>query len=118
MAIAPLLDTEQKTRVLLIDENPIFLKTAAGFLKRQKGMVVLDPSSLGSAGLASISRLRRISPAVRIIVMALVDSPTYRDACLGAGADDFVAKSDIVSELLPAIRRTASLSLGEMDQRL
>jgi DNA-binding NarL/FixJ family response regulator len=141
MAIAQLLDTEQKTRVLLIDENPIFLKTAAGFLKRQKGMVVLrtsptlesaligardfgpsvivlDPSSLGSAGLASIARLRRISPAVRIIVMALVDSPTYRDACLGAGADDFVAKSDIVSELLPAIRRTASLSLGDMDQRL
>jgi DNA-binding response OmpR family regulator len=50
---------------------------------------------------------------VRIIVMALVDSPTYRDACLGAGADDFVAKSDIISELLPSIHRVAPRTLGE-----
>ena len=141
MAIAPMVYTERKTRVLLIDENPVFLKTAAGFLKRQRGIVVLrtsatlesaligardfrpsvivlDPSSLDSAGLEAIARLRKVSPGVSIIVMTLIDSPTYRDAALSAGADGFVAKSDLVAELLPAIHRLAPRPMAGLDQRL
>lgn len=136
-----MMEIDRKTRVLLIDENPVFLKTAAGFLKRQNGMVVLrtsptlesaligardfnpsvvvlDPSSLGTAGLGIITRLRKVSPGVRVIVMALVDSPTYRHASLAAGADGFVAKSDIVSELLPAIQRAAPPARMELGHRV
>ena len=120
----------QTIRVLLIDENPMFLQAATGFLQRQPGLVVLrtaarleaaligardfqpsvivlDPSTSGVGGLEIIPRLRTISPDVRVVVLALIDSKTYRDAVLAAGADGFVSKSNMLPDLLPAIRLAA-----------
>ena len=117
----------QTIRVLLIDENQMFLQAATGFLQRQAGLVVLrtaarleaaligardfqpsvivlDPSTSGIGGLEIIPRLRTISPDVRVVVLALIDSTTYRDAVLAAGADGFVSKSNMLTDLLPAIR--------------
>ncbi len=115
-------------RVLLIDENPLFLQAATGFLQRQTGLVVLrtaarldaaligtrdfqpgvivlDPSTCGIGGLEIISRLRSMSLDVGVIVLALMDSTTYRQAANAAGADGFVSKANMVVDLLPAIRR-------------
>ena len=130
MATLQMVDSDREIRVLLIDDNPVFLQTATGFLERQEwafalhasdsvetalsraaefnpGVIVFDPSGLGSAGLDIISGLRRDFPRARVIAMALVDSPTYHHACLAAGADGFVAKADLVSGLLPAILEAA-----------
>ena len=118
----------QNIRVLVVDENPLFLRVTTGFLQRQAGLagfrtaasigaalaevrdfqpavIVLDPSTKGLNGLWIIPRLRAMLPNVRIIVLALIDSPTYREAALNVGADGFVSKSDMVTDLLPAIRR-------------
>ncbi len=133
MATLHMVDPDREIRVLLIDSNPVFLHTATGFLERQgrsfalqtsgsveaalpraaafnPGVIVFDPSGLGSAGLETISGLRRDFPGVRVIAMALVDSPTYHHACLVAGADGFVSKADLASGLLPAILGAAPVS--------
>ena len=129
MATLQMVDSGQEIRVLLIDDNPVFLQTATGFLERHgrafalqtsgsveaalsraaefnPGVIVFDPSGSGSAGLDIVSGLRRDFPGARVIAMALVDSMTYHHACLAAGADGFVSKSDLVSGLLPAILGT------------
>lgn len=128
-----MVDLDSEIRVLLIDDNPVFLQTATGFLGRQEGMfalqtsdsvetvlsgagefnpgvIVFDPSGLGAAGLETIARLRGNFPEARVVVMALVDSPTYHHACFAAGADGFVSKADLVSGLLPAILGSAPAS--------
>ena len=118
----------QTLRVLLIDENPVFMQAATAFLQRQAGFVtlrtaatleaglvgardfrpaviVIDPNNSSLDGLAIIPRIRTVLPLVGIVVLALIDSPTYRDASLATGADCFVSKSTMAVDLLPAIRR-------------
>ncbi len=113
-----------------MDENPLFLRAATNFLQRQEELVVLrtaarvevalvgardfrptvivlDPGAFRLDGLGIIPRLRTVLPDVRIVVLALLDSATYREAALAVGADCFVSKSDMVTDLLPAIRRAA-----------
>jgi len=46
-------------------------------------------------------------PKVGIIALTVLDTNGYRQAALAAGADDFVAKASLDTDLLPAIRRVA-----------
>ena len=121
-------DRGQALRVLLIDENPVFMHAATAFLQRQAGFVtlrtaatleaalvgardfrpaviVIDPNNASMEGLAIIPRIRTVLPQVGIVVLALIDSPTYRDASIANGADCFVSKSSMAADLLPAIHR-------------
>jgi DNA-binding NarL/FixJ family response regulator len=41
-------------------------------------------------------------------VLTLLESDEYREMVLEAGADAFVGKSTLVTELMPAIRRVAT----------
>ena len=120
----------QRIRVLLMDENPVFMRAATAFLQRQEWLVVLrtaakfeaalvgardfqpavivlDPSTSGLGGLGIIPRLRTVLSDVGIVVLALIDSTTYQDASIAVGANGFVSKSSMVIDLLPAIRRAA-----------
>jgi DNA-binding NarL/FixJ family response regulator len=115
-------------RVLLVDNSPTFLRITARFLEEQEGIVVVGATGsdqeylaqasswrphvmvvdLGTPGLTNletVARLRMMMPDVRIIAMSQVRSTRYREAALAAGADDFVLKAALVSDLLPAIRR-------------
>jgi DNA-binding NarL/FixJ family response regulator len=119
---------DPKIRVLLVDDNQTFLRVAADFLQRHDELVVvgiaqegeealaqtqdlqphvilLDLDMPGSNGIEMISRLRVMTPQVRIIILTLLDSSIYRQATLAAGADDFVQKAALTTDLLPAIRR-------------
>ena len=117
-----------KTRVLLVDDNRAFLKIAAEFLGRtpelalvgtlsqgkealarvqvlQPHVVVVDMDMPDISGLELIGCLRSELPQVGIIALTLLSGEAYRGAVLGAGADDFVSKTALVTDLLPAIRR-------------
>ena len=114
---------EHAVRVLLIDENPDFLSAATAFLRRQEGLVlttaklevalagvrdfqpdviVIDPNVPRFGGLDVVRRLRMVLPKAKIVVLALIDSDTYRDASMAAGADVFVSKANVAAALLPA----------------
>ncbi|MFC2037186.1 response regulator transcription factor [Chloroflexota bacterium] len=118
-----------RTQILLVDANADFLHVATGFLQRygdlhvvgavggaeealaqaqdlQPHVVLLDLDMPNLTGLRTIPRLRELLPRVGIITLALSNGSAYREAALAAGADDFVSKTALVTELLPAIRRT------------
>jgi len=68
-------------------------------------VILLDLNMPGLSGLETIPRLRDMLPEVGIIALTLLDPRTYRQAALAAGAEDFVAKANLTTDLLPAIRR-------------
>jgi DNA-binding NarL/FixJ family response regulator len=123
--------------VLLIDNNPGFLRILTSFLERYgRGHVIVAGTALGGKdgltkayrlrpqvvlvdlgmsdlhGLEAIPQLRSMLPDAGIIALTLLDSGSYRDAALAAGADDFVSKVGLDTDLLPAIFR-----LGEAGRR-
>ena len=60
---------------------------------------------LDRPGLETTSRLRKMLPGVGIIALSLLEGNAYRQAALAAGADDLVRKTELITDLLPAIRR-------------
>ena len=68
-------------------------------------VILLDLMMPGVGGLEIIPRLRAILPNVGIIALTLLDTSSYRSAALAAGADVFIAKSAMSTDLLPAIQQ-------------
>jgi two-component system nitrate/nitrite response regulator NarL len=122
--------------VLLVDDNPTFLRVAARFLQSHEGVnvvgtanggqealtktqtlrpqvILLDLAMPDLPGLQAIPRLRELSPQTGIIALTLLDTSGYRQAALSAGADDFIPKAALNTDLLPAIQRVAQVSRGD-----
>jgi DNA-binding NarL/FixJ family response regulator len=116
------------TSVLLVDDNPTLLRILRRFLGEEEGLLVvgtagsgeealgkarelqpqvilLDLAMPGMDGLNTIPRLRSVLPGVGIIVLTVLEANGYREAALAAGADDFVTKADLSTDLVPAIHR-------------
>ena len=128
-----------RVSVLLVDDSAVFLDAARQFLQGhcaeevtvvgtagggdraivqaealRPQVVVLDLRMPGMTGLEMIPRLRALLPAVRIVMLTQLEPQGYREAALAAGADEFVSKVRMDSDLLPAIRRVAQ-ALGSAD---
>lgn len=116
--------------VLLVDDNPAFLRIATRFLQvhddilvigaagggeealalaqdLQPDVVLIDLAMPGLSGLATIPLLRAMLPEVGIIALTVLDIKSYRQAALEAGANDFVPKASLNTDLPPIIRRVA-----------
>jgi DNA-binding NarL/FixJ family response regulator len=117
-------------RILFIAGNPTFQPVVTRFLERcdelslvgtvwgsemvlaqalelRPQVILLDLDTSDRTGLATISGLRAARPAAGIIALSLLGADGYRQAVLAAGADDLVLKSNLRTDLLPAIRRAA-----------
>jgi DNA-binding NarL/FixJ family response regulator len=114
--------------VMLVDDSPIFLHCAKRFLQKRQDVVVVGTVSGGKwainlaqnlrpdvalidlsmpdpPGLELIPRLREALPNIGIIALTLLDTDDYRKAALAAGADDFVSKNTMNTDLIPAIQK-------------
>lgn len=117
-------------RVLLIDDNPTFLRIATRFLNENNDgqfkvvgairdgnrvvsmaqdlraeVILLDLNMPELPGLDIIPWLREAVPDAAIVVLSLMDATGYQQAALAAGAAGFVSKAKMSTDLLPAIRR-------------
>ena len=117
--------------VLLVDDSPLFLEQTRAWLSRQEGLEVVGSATSAADGMALAARLR---PRVvlmdidmpdmngieatrrvksqhappRVVMLTLYGNRDYREAAAEAGADGFVSKSDLATELLPCLRRACS----------
>jgi DNA-binding NarL/FixJ family response regulator len=113
-------------RILLVDDSPYFLEAAREFLNLHESLTVVDTATeeqdaiakslatrpdvilldinLGYlSGLELIPIFRQNLPQVKIVALSMMDPGSYRAAALQAGADEFVQKSRMHHELIPAV---------------
>jgi DNA-binding NarL/FixJ family response regulator len=98
-ALRGLLDTEFGTVVMVADEASLL--EGAGRLRPD--VAVVDLSLAGDRGLGWLRALRQRCPDTRVIVLSVHDEQTVRRAVMEAGADAFVLKRAIATDLLAAI---------------
>ncbi len=72
-------------------------------------VIVIDLDTPNRESLELVSQLHKTLPQASIVGLSLLQIAGYRQAVLKAGASDVVFKSNLSTELLPAIRRVASL---------
>lgn len=112
--------------VLIIDDNPTFLRLASAILNRhpqiktvgtilggkdgleiaarlKPDVALIDLVMPDLPGLEVISRLRETAPETGVVALTMFDEEAYRQAALEAGADELVRKDNIGTDLLPAI---------------
>jgi two-component system secretion response regulator SsrB len=94
-----LLDTAFGSVVMVADETS--MQEAAERLGPDVAVVDLSLARAGS--LNWLRALRERCPGLKVVVLSVHDEPTVRQAALDAGADAFVLKRSIVTDLLPAV---------------
>jgi DNA-binding NarL/FixJ family response regulator len=126
------MDGKRAITVFLVDSNSTFLRIIEQFLREQDALevvgatpggvgalgqikalqpdlVLIDPFAIDAPGLEGVAHVREAVPQAAIIVTTLLNidggRDGYRQAVLGAGADDFVPKDSLAADLLPAISR-------------
>jgi DNA-binding NarL/FixJ family response regulator len=112
---------------LIVDDNPKFLEAAKRFLSsdpmveligtavsgqealdiiqdKSPDLVIIDLAMPGLDGLEVTRQVKtQFSPPPQVVILTLYDNEEYRSASRLAGADGFVAKSDIGTHLIPQI---------------
>jgi DNA-binding NarL/FixJ family response regulator len=115
-------------RIILVDDSPEFLESAAHFLSIQPSIQIVGRALSGTEALEQAARLQpdlvlvdwampemngleaarclKAQPAApRVIVLTLYDTPRYRAAAQAAGTDGFVNKADFGAQLMPLIHK-------------
>jgi len=120
----------KRASILIVDNNAIFRRATTVFLQQNHSdevvivgtateskealsqakvlrpqVVLVELCMPGLSGVDFIPRLRMTVPETRIIALTLLDVSGYRQSALAAGADDFLSKTRLDTDLLPAIRR-------------
>ncbi len=98
-SVRGLLETVFEAVVMVADENSL-LESAR---RLQPTLAVVDLSLARSNNLQWLQRLRAGSPILKIIVVSVHDEPSVRRSCLEAGANGFVLKRAIGTDLLPTV---------------
>lgn len=109
-------------KILLIDDSIDFLESLKRFLaahadfevaaatgsaregielarRLKPDVVITDIAMPQMNGLEAASILKRLPEAPTVVILTLYDTPEYRDAAAAAGADAFIAKSELTSKL-------------------
>jgi len=94
-----LLATAFGTVVMVADEESLL----DGTERLQPDVVVVDLSLAQDSGLGWLKSLRRHCPELKVIVLSVHDEQSVRRAAMEAGADAFVLKRAIATDLLSAV---------------
>jgi DNA-binding NarL/FixJ family response regulator len=94
-----LLETEFDVVVMVSDE----VSLCESATRMKPTVVLVDLSLTPGDGLGLVRRLRERFPELNLIVLSVHNEPNVSRAILEAGANSFVLKSSIATDLLPAI---------------
>jgi DNA-binding NarL/FixJ family response regulator len=124
------LEGECEIRLLFMAGNPTFRPVVTRFLEQcdelsvvgtlsgseqvvaqardlRPQVILLDMDTSDRTGLQTIADLHASLPGAGIVALSLLCAGSYRQVVLDAGANDLVLKSNLRTDLLPAIRRAA-----------
>jgi DNA-binding NarL/FixJ family response regulator len=99
--VRTLLETAFGTVIMVADTASLL----EGASRVQPDVAIVDLSLARDGDLDWLGEVRRRCPGLRVIVLSVHDEKSVRRAAMAAGADAFVVKRSIASDLLPAIDR-------------
>jgi two-component system nitrate/nitrite response regulator NarL len=131
---------EPRTRVLVIDDHPLFRKGVADLIDMapslelvgeaadgasgirvaqvtEPDLILLDLNMKGLDGIATLKRLRELDLDARVVVLTVSDSEEDVVAALRAGADGYLLKDMEPEEILAGLERVTQGRLV-MSERL
>ncbi len=94
-----LLESAFGSVVMVSDETSLL----EGASRLRPDVAVVDLSLAHDRSLDWLHALRNRCPGTKVIVLSVHDEPNIRRAALAAGADAFVLKRALVTDLLPAV---------------
>src|SRR6202790_4100065 len=120
--------TEQKKRVVVVDDHPLFRDRLSQLINHELDMevcgesetaeqaiqlirrltpdlAIVDITLKGSSGLELIKGIRALSIGIPILVLSMHEESLYAERALRAGAKGYITKHRASHELLLAIRR-------------
>jgi DNA-binding NarL/FixJ family response regulator len=120
--------TEQKKRVVIVDDHPLFRDRLSQLINHEADMqvcgesetaeqaiqlvrrvtpdlAIVDISLKGSSGLELIKGIRALSIGIPILVLSMHEESLYAERALRAGATGYITKNQGADEVLAAIRR-------------
>ncbi len=74
-----------------------------GAARLQPDVAIVDLSLAHDCGLGWLRAVRERCPGLKVIVLSVHDEQSVRRAAMAAGADAFVLKRDIATDLLRAV---------------
>lgn len=124
-------------RLLLIDDSPEFLESAADFLTRdprvsvvgqaldgQAGvrlaaelvpdLVLMDLTMPARDGLTAMRQIKEESPSTHVVIVTLGNLEEVRRIARQAGADGVIGKRDFIKGVLAVIDSLTNASLAEV----
>jgi DNA-binding NarL/FixJ family response regulator len=104
-----LLETTFKTVVMVADEASLL----EGAARIRPDVAIVDISLARDSGLGWLRTLRQRCPEVKVIVLSVHDEQSARRAAMEAGADSFVLKRAIATDLLDAVDYVRGGGSGE-----
>jgi two-component system secretion response regulator SsrB len=104
-----LLETAFKTVVMVADEASLL----EGADRIRPDVAIVDISLAQDSGLGWLRALRQRCPEVKVIVLSVHDEQCVRRAAMDAGADSFVLKRAIATDLLDAVEYVRGGGSGE-----
>jgi two-component system secretion response regulator SsrB len=104
-----LLETAFGTVVMVADETSLL----EGASRLRPDVAVVDVSLARDNGLDWLRALKQRCPELKVIVLSVHDEQSVRRAAIEAGADAFVLKRAIVTDLLPAVELVAGAPMEE-----
>jgi DNA-binding NarL/FixJ family response regulator len=105
-----LLETAFGTVVMVADEASLL----EGAARLQPEVAIVDLSLARDNGLGWLRELRQRCPDLKVIVLSVHDEESVRSAAIAAGADAFVLKRAIATDLLPAVDALAGAKGANM----
>jgi DNA-binding NarL/FixJ family response regulator len=120
--------THEKSRVLVVEDHPMFRERLTQLINKESDMevcgeadnvqegralaestkpdlVILDITLKGSSGLELIKDLRALTNRVPILVLSMHDESLYAQRALRAGAGGYITKHQSSEEVVLAIRK-------------
>jgi two-component system, NarL family, invasion response regulator UvrY len=76
-------------------------------------LVIMDIGLPGMSGIEATAAIKKSLPSTQVVMLTIYDDDDYREHAAAAGASAFVAKRQVKTELLPAIRRVLGEQQGE-----
>ncbi len=105
-----LLETAFGTVVMVADEASLL----EGAVRLRPEVAIVDLSLARDSGLGWLRELRQRCPDLRVIVLSVHDEQSVRSAAIEAGADAFVLKRAIATDLLPVVDALAGAKGANM----